>query len=425
LLNKGLLHIFQGRLKSPVQLSPHSALRSASYRTWLAALFVSQIGTWAQVLAEAWLAYRLSHSVFVLGLIGFAGQLPYLLLAPLSGSLADRFDQRRIVACAQAASCLQAVAMGVFYFRGSTSVPILVLLAVWQGCAYTFDAPARQGLVLRLLADRAHHPSAIGWNQTIFGLTRLIGPTAAGLVIAAYGEGACFIVNALSFLPLLVVLKVIRASPRVQHGAASTYRCAMKFMLARPWFLELLFMMSANSLLLMSYSSVLAAYTKEVLAADVATVGMLSAMAAIGGVTAGTLVGFLSRRFALLSLVRFFLVAGLVGEAGLSLAHTLPLAAPLVVLLGLSITSALVASGQLVHREVTDQLRGRVSSFYFMAVMAPMPFGALMLGGLAYEFDVPRAYQVNAALLLTALIAVAWRRRTQQRAMSALASTPA
>jgi MFS family permease len=196
-------------------------------------------------------------------------------------------------------------------------------------------------------------------------------------------------------------------------------------MLARPWFVELLFLMSANSLLLMSYASVLAAYTKEVLAAEVATVGMLSAMAAIGGVCAGTLVGFLSRRFALLSLVRFFLVAGVLGEAGLSLTHTLPLAAPLVVLLGLAITSALVASGQLVHREVTDQLRGRVSSFYFMAVMAPMPFGALMVGGLAYEFDVQRAYQVNAVLLVTVLIAVAWRRRTQARAMSALVSTSA
>jgi MFS family permease len=95
---------------------------------------------------------------------------------------------------------------------------------------------------------------------------------------------------------------------------------------------------------------------------------------------------------------------------------------PLLVLLGLGITSALVASSQLVHREVTDQLRGRVSSFYFLAVMAPMPFGALAAGWLASEFDVPRAYQANAAVLLAVLIACVWRRRAQQRAIVALAS---
>jgi len=405
-----------------VQLPLHSALRSAAFRTWLGALFISQIGTWAQVLAEAWLAYRLSHSVFVLGLIGFAAQLPYLVLGPFAGIVADRVDQRRIVACAQIASCLQAVAMALFYFSGLTSVPVLVLLAVWQGCAYTFDAPARQGLVLRLLADRAHHPSAIGWNQTSFGLTRLIGPTIAGLVIAAYGEGACFIINALSFLPLLLVLKVIDARPNIEHGAIATYRCAANFLRDRPHLVELLVLMSANSLLLMPYGSVLAAYANEVLGAGVATVGMLSAMAAIGGISAGALVGLLSQRFAPLHLVRFFLVVGLVSEVGLSMTRETDYAVPLLVLLGLGITSALVASSQLVQREVTDQLRGRVSSFYFMAVMAPMPFGALLAGWLASEFDVPRAYQAEAAILLAVLLACAWRRRAPGPALSAPAS---
>src|SRR6476620_2267996 len=188
--------------------SPHftRALQHRNYRLFFGGQTVSLVGTWITRVATSWLVYRLSGSVFLLGIVGFFSQIPTLILAPFAGVLVDRWNRHRILVVTQVLSMLQSFALAALSFAGISTVADVLLLQVAQGIINAFDTPARQAFVSEMVTDRADLPNAIALNSSMVNASRIIGPSIGGVIISAVGEGWCFAIDALSYVAVLVSL---------------------------------------------------------------------------------------------------------------------------------------------------------------------------------------------------------------------------
>ena len=189
------------------------ALGSRNYRLFFAGQGISLIGTWMQQIAMIWLVYRLTHSAFLLGVVGFAGQIPTFLFAPFAGVLADRWNRHRTIVITQTLSLLQAATLAILVLTGTVEVWHLVVLAVILGAINAFDMPTRQSFIVQMIERKKDLANAIALNSAMVTATRLIGPSIAGILIGAFGEGICFLVNAISYVAVIAALLAMRVAP--------------------------------------------------------------------------------------------------------------------------------------------------------------------------------------------------------------------
>src|SRR6476659_4629322 len=203
--------------------SPHftRALQHRNYRLFFSGQTVSLVGTWITRVATSWLVYRLSGSVFLLGIVGFFGQIPTLLLAPFAGVLVDRWNRHRILVVTQILSMLQSVGLAALTFAGVITVVDVLLLQLAQGIINAFDTPARQAFVVQMVEDRSDLPNAIALNSSMVNASRILGPSIGGIVIAAVGEGWCFAIDAVSYLAVIASLLAMRLAPRTRVRATT------------------------------------------------------------------------------------------------------------------------------------------------------------------------------------------------------------
>ncbi|HVE12525.1 MAG TPA: MFS transporter, partial [Elusimicrobiota bacterium] len=190
------------------------ALRSRNYRLFFAGQLVSLIGTWMTATATSWLVYRLSGSAYLLGVVGFAGQFPAFLVAPLSGILVDRWDKRRILIATQTLSMAQSFALAFLTLTHRIGVGSVLLLQALQGIVNAFDVPCRQSFVVEMLDRKEDLGNAIALNSSMMNAARLIGPSIAGVLIAASGEGPCFLIDGVSYAGVIAGLLAMRIAPR-------------------------------------------------------------------------------------------------------------------------------------------------------------------------------------------------------------------
>ncbi|MGH7684980.1 MAG: MFS transporter, partial [Vulcanimicrobiaceae bacterium] len=190
------------------------SLRHRNYRLFFSGQSVSLIGTWLTRVAASWLAYRLSHSAMVLGLVSFAGLIPTFLFAPFAGVLADRWNKHRVLVITQICAALQSAALAVLTISGRITIGQLVALSAVQGLINAFDMPVRQSLLVEMIEDRRDLPNAIALNSSMVNLARLVGPSVAGILIAAVGEGGCFAIDAVSYLAVIATLLMMKFKPR-------------------------------------------------------------------------------------------------------------------------------------------------------------------------------------------------------------------
>ena len=194
------------------------ALLHRNYRLFFGGQSVSLVGTWITRVATSWLVYRLTGSELLLGLVGFCGQIPTLLFAPLAGVLVDRWQRHRILLVTQVLSMLQSFLLGALTFAGVTRVWHILVLQIAQGFINAFDTPARQAFVVEMVEDRADLPNAIALNSSMVNGSRVIGPSIGGAIIAAVGEAWCFTIDGISYLFViasLLAMRLPKASPRV------------------------------------------------------------------------------------------------------------------------------------------------------------------------------------------------------------------
>src|SRR5262249_48431811 len=261
------------------------ALQYPRFRIYFIGMFVSFVGTWMQTVAQSWLVYRLTGSAFLLGLPGFAGQIPALLVAPFGGVLADRHDRRFIIIATQAFSMVQAVALAVLTLTGHVTVEAVIALALLLGVIGAFDMPARQSFLVELVG-KDDLMNAIALNSSMFNGARIIGPAIAGLIIGWFGEGICFAINGLSFLAVLGGLLIIKVERRASHlsngSALSHLKEGFLYVSRTPAVLAILAMVALVSMFGTSYSVLMPIFADRIIGGGAPALGLLLGAAGVG-----------------------------------------------------------------------------------------------------------------------------------------------
>lgn len=380
------------------------ALRSRNYRLFFSGQSVSLIGTWMTRIAMSWLVYRLTHSAVLLGVVGFASQIPAFLLGPIAGVLVDRWDRHRTLIVTQALAMCQSLALAALALAGIVKIWEVIALALFQGLILAFDMPTRQSFVIQMVDRREDLGNAIALNATMVNSASLIGPAIAGVVIAAVGEGYCFLIDGLSYIAVIASLLTMRIT--VPQARRPPRKVTIE--LSEGWHYvrgslpirSILTNLGLVSMFGMSYSVLNPIFAAEVLHGGPNTLGLLTSSSAVGAIV-GTV--SLTMRRSIVGLGRRIAVAtALCGVAliGFGLSHWLWLSMLTLPLVGFGLMQQMAPSNTIVQTIVDDEKRGRVMAFYSMAFQGMMPFGSLLTGNIAARFGAPGAVMFNGMVCL-------------------------
>jgi MFS family permease len=380
------------------------ALRARNYRLFFSGQIVSLIGTWMTRIATSWLVYRLTGSAVLLGVVGFASQIPSFLLGPIAGVWVDRWDRHRTLVFTQSLSMIQSFSLAALALNGTAKIWEIVLLALFQGVFNAFDMPARQSFVIQMVDRREDLGNAIALNASMVNSASLVGPAIAGVVIAAVGEGYCFLIDGISYVAVIVSL----LSMRITVPQAFRPRREVKHELKEGWqyvkgslpIRSILVNLGLVSMFGFPYSVLMPIFAAEVLHGGPNTLGFL--MSAVG---VGALVGTasLTLRKSIVGLGRRIVVATALSGAALiafGFSHILWLSIVILPLVGFGLMQQMAPSNTILQTIVDDEKRGRVMSFYGMAFLGMVPFGSLLAGYLAARIGAPKTMMVNGAVCL-------------------------
>jgi MFS family permease len=363
------------------------SFRYRNYRLFFGGQSLSLIGTWIQRIATPWLVYHLTDSAFMLGLVGFAGQIPTFFIAPFAGVVTDRRNKYHIMIATQVAAMLQALTLALLYFTGEIQIWQIVLLNILLGCINAFDTPARQSFVIQMVEKREDLGNAIALNSSMVNGARLLGPSIAGMLIALTGEGICFLINGLSYLFVIASLLMMKVKP-VEIKKESTHvikdlKEGIRYAFGFPPIKYIIFLLALVSLMGMSYTVLMPVYAKEILRGGSNTFGFLMGASGLGALT-GAL--YLASRKSVVGLCTFIpLAAGIfgLGLVMFSFSRFQSLSMALMVFVGMGMMLQMASSNTILQTIVDDNKRGRVMSFYAMAFMGTAPFGSFLAGTLA------------------------------------------
>ena len=362
-------------------------LRYRNYRLFFAGQCISLIGTWMQQIALSWLVYRLTHSVFLLGMVGFVSQFPTFLFAPFAGVLSDRWNRHHILIFTQSMSMLLAMTLAVLVLTGAIAVWHILLLTLFLGCVNALDIPTRQSFVIYMIDQREDLGNAIALNSALFNGARFLGPSVAGLLIAAVGEGICFLLNGLSYLAVIAALLAMKLSPvhseSIKTNMLHDFKEGLAYTFGSEPIRSILLLLALTSFMGVPYAVLMPAFARDILHGGPHTLGFL--MSSTG---AGALFGavYLASRRSIIGLGKIIpITAGIFGMGliGFSLSRILWLSLLLMFIAGFGIMVQVASSNTLLQTIVDDNMRGRVMSFFAVSFMGMAPFGSLLAGSLA------------------------------------------
>lgn len=367
------------------------ALHHRNYRIFFIGQSISLIGTWMQQIALSWLVYRMTDSAFLLGVVSFSGQIATFLLAPLAGVIADRHHRHRLLLLTQAAAMLQALVLAVLVLTNTIQIWMIILLSVILGIINAFDIPIRQSFTSDMLSHHDDLSNAIALNSSMVNAARLIGPTVGGLLIAWVGEGMCFLINALSYVGVIISLLVMRVPKRelgkkhnrVWNELKEGMRYTFGFMPIR----AILLLLSLVSMTAGGVQILMPVFARDVFHGGAQMLGLL-----MGSSGLGSLIGamYLASRKSVLGLGKVIVAGCLVfgaGMIGFVLVRGLWFSLVMLVLCGFGMIVQMAASNTVLQSMVEEDKRGRVMSFYTMAFMGMSPFGSLLAGAFAHHHN--------------------------------------
>jgi MFS family permease len=363
------------------------SLEHRNYRLFFTGQSISLIGTWMQRIALPWLVYHMTGSAFLLGLVGFAGQIPTFLLSPVAGVVVDRFSRYKVLLVTQILSLIQASILAALALTGAIQIWHIVLLSVIFGCINAFDTPSRHSFVIEMVEKKESLGNAIALNSLMFNGARLIGPSIAGVMLATTGEGVCFLINAISYLfvigSLLMMHLPKKEFPRKETKMLKELKEGFNYTFGFLPIKHIIILLAIINLMGSSYQVLMPVLAKEVLHGGSDTFGFLMAAAGFGALIGAA---YLASRESVLRLGRIIPSAATVFGAGLvALAFTniFPVTMGLMFIIGLGLMLNTAACNTILQTITNDQMRGRVMSFYTMAIMGTAPFGSLLAGSLA------------------------------------------
>lgn len=406
-------------MHAPVSETVHGirlAFRSLShrnYRLFFVGQGLSLIGTWMQSVAVSWLVFRLTHSEFILGLVAFAGQVPILFISPFAGVLGDRLERRRMLIAVLVLAMVQAFALAGLTLGGVIQVWHIGALAVVLGVSNAVEMPTRQAFLIQMIDNKADLGNAIALNSGIFNGSRLIGPAIAGILVATAGEGICFALNGLSYFAVLAALMMMKIPPRQPGspgpGMFSEMREGFAYLFGFRPIRDLIVTVATISLVSMSFPVLLPIFAGRVLGGGSHTYGFLVAATGAGALSG---VAFLAMRKSVLGLGRIISAALVVFGGGLiifSFSRQAILSTAILVVVGFGMIATMASCNTMVQTLVDEDKRGRVMSFYVMAVVGTAPLGSILAGSVSSAIGAPGTVRIGGAICVAAGIVFAAR----------------
>jgi MFS family permease len=375
------------------------ALRHRNFRLYFTGQSISLVGTWITRIATSWLVYRLTGSAFLLGVVGFAGQIPTFLLAPFAGVIVERMDRRRLLLWTQVLAGIQSLLLAALTLANVITIHEILALSVFQGLINAFDMPGRQAFLVQMVSSDGEKPdkrdlsNAIALNSSIVNLARLIGPAIAGFIIAAVGEGWCFLIDGTSYIAVVASLLMMRV-PRV---ASERPTASMLGQLKEGWsyvagfrpIRTILLLFALISLMGMPFMVLMPIFAAQVLHGGPHTLGFLTGASGVGALVSAISLAF---RKSVRGLTTMIQVSAFCFGGGLilfGLSRSLALSLLVLLVAGFGMMQGLAASNTVIQTLVPEDKRGRVMSYYTMAFVGMAPFGSLLAGGLARRFGAP------------------------------------
>ncbi len=349
-----------------------------------------------QQLTIPWLVYSLTDSAWLLGLAGFLQFLPTLLLIPLSGILSDRWSRRDLLMLVQGLGISVSATLTLLTFLNVINFGSLLILSVLNGMLKGLDMPVRHTIVTETVDDRADWSNAIALNSVMLSSSLVVGPAIGGLLIATLGVRYCFLYDTLSYIAAIVTLKMMQLKPSLHESDESDdtwqkLREGWQYVVSTPPIRVILLMLALQSVAGVSYLAILPIFAADVLQGNATTMAILSTAGPIGSLLACL---YLSLRRGILGLERLIMLAlGVIG-AGLisfSLSRNVALSVVVLVLVGGFSILQITSSNTIIQTLIDDSKRGRVMSFYALAMVGMLPFGNLLAGSLAQLLGAPHA----------------------------------
>ena len=380
------------------------ALRHRNFRLFFTGQSISLIGTWMTRVATSWLVYQLTGSALLLGLVGFAGQIPTFLLAPFAGVLVDRLDRRKMLVWTQALAGLQSLALAALTIGKIINIREVIWLSVMQGLINAFDMPGRQAFLVQMVEDKQDLGNAIALNSSMVNMARLVGPALAGIVIGSVGEGYCFLIDGLSYLAVIASLLMMR----VNIGPVRRAAISMLHQLKEGWtyvrgfapIRTILLLFALISLMGMPFMVLMPIFAAQVLHGGPHTLGFLLGASGVGALISAVSLALRKTVRGLTSMIQISAAVFGIGLICFGLSRTFPLSMFLMLIVGFGMMQGLAASNTVIQTLVPEDKRGRVMSYYTMAFVGMAPFGSLLAGTLAHHLGAPHAVMITGAFCL-------------------------
>ena len=379
------------------------AMQHRNFQLFIAGQLVSLIGTWMQNMAQLWLVYKLTHSAVLLGVFGFASQVPMLFLSSIGGYIGDHYERHRGVIATQAASMILAFVLAGLTLTHLINEWELIAVAFLVGIVNAFDVPIRQAFLVQMVG-KEDLPNAIALNSSIFNGARVVGPAIAGFAIAAVGEGWCFFLNGVSFVAVIVALLMMRIEPRAikprTDSPLKSFVQGFRFAMSDLPMRSSLLLLSVLSLFGLQYSVFMPIYALDILKGTALTQGYLMSSAGVGALIGA--LQFAARKH-YKGLARWIAATSTVCAVCLILFSQARMFWPCIAVLfvvGFAATSQMAATNTLIQNRVPDELRSRVMAVYATMFMGVQPIGSLIAGGMAKRIGPQNTLTVFGSLVL-------------------------
>jgi MFS family permease len=381
---------------------PH-VFHHRNYRLFFAGQSVTLLGAWVQTVALSWLVYRLTHSVFLLGVVTFVSQAPIFFITPFAGMIADRHDRRSVFIVTRALCMAQAAVLTVLTLTGHIEINTIMVLALLLGIITAVETPTRQSFTVDMVG-REDLRQAIAFNAMMFNLARTVGPAIGGVIVAALGEGLCFLLNTVSYAAVLTSLFMMRLEARVIRPTSRPWddlKQGFVYVARHPHIRMVLFLSATCSCFGTSYLALMPAFAQDILHQGADGLGYLISAFGVGAVSGAVLVSRLPERHLALTPT---IMAVLLGASLIAFAttHSMIVAMLLVVPTGFGYLGIAVSSNTQVQTLSEDGMLGRVLAFYAMGALGSPPFGALLLGSISDLIGVTHAFMVSGSVCLIA-----------------------
>jgi MFS family permease len=380
------------------------ALRHRNFKLFFVGQSISLIGTWMTRVATSWLVYRLTGSALLLGLIGFAGQIPTFLLAPFAGVLVDRLDRRKMLVWTQVLAGLQSLALAGLTIGKVINIHEVLWLSVMQGMINAFDMPGRQAFLVQMVEDKQDLGNAIALNSSMVNMARLVGPALAGMVIGSVGEGYCFLIDGLSYLAVIASLLMMRVNiAQVKRSTAPMFaqlKEGWSYVRGFAPIRTILLLFALVSLMGMPFMVLMPIFAGKVLHGGPHTLGFLLGASGVGALASAISLALRKTVRGLTTMIQISAAVFGLGLIGFGLSRNVSLSMFLMSIVGFGMMQGLAASNTVIQTLVPEDMRGRVMSYYTMAFVGMAPFGSLLAGSLAHHLGAPHAVMITGAFCL-------------------------